>query len=581
MNKKYVVNFVIILVSWSLLFFIGCEESSDDVSAEDSTAAVAKVNEAIAALEAEIEEIVNAEPDSVQAVLDLLDFSGPYALFVEANELDHRNNDANFGLGFTGFLMLSQDDQLQEMLLRWESYFNIHEPFTVTDPQPSLMKSGYGLPLTVDGIRVPIAPLIEMPFALSKMSVDDVPQFSEFQDLVESLFLPVVLESIAALELVDDDPDYVFEISAAMQGEDEAEPIELDLTEIYVLEMGLYGLKGLLKTVIAYDLDFASFDSAGIVDELSQGSNFATLKAGGADDLASALTSALLAADRAVSALDFLEAETDLQDDDLIRNDEDVDLDEIRQVIEEVQSALSGPTIIHYEYWDDMNEDDNKTDDEMIEDSVNVNISQFFNNPINDFKAMLPPYTIGIMHEYEYEYDSITADILVEDSNVIAPDLDETLIELTLSYQNQGSEPEFSAFVTMYTGGGLGVAYHLSNPANQDVLPEGVYEMYAEFLALVQFYSSELYQFQSIEFSWLGVVTTGESLTIQGSFVIEYEERVKTYTIPDPQWNAGTYSEWLNAWPDPTMNAIFPDLDAAGLANLLDFNEENWDDFNN
>ncbi|NQV15545.1 hypothetical protein HQ531_08820 [bacterium] len=576
MNKHQLVIPIVFVIGISSFILSSCDTTDpDEVSPEDSTAAVLKVDAAIAALETVMDELLNSDPDSVQAALDLLDFSGPYALFVEANELDHRNADANFGLGFTGFLMLSQDDQLQEMLLRWESYFNMHEPFVIEDPPAALMRSGYGLPLTIDGIRIPIAPLIEMPMALSKMSIDDVPQFSEFQDLVGSLFLPIIEESITALEYVDDNPDYIFEISAIMQGDDEADPIEIDLTEIYVLEMGLYALKGVMKTVVAYNFDFVSFDAAGIDSMLSQGSDFATLRDNGSVDLALALASTQVAADKALAAIDFLESETDSQSDDLIRLDDGDDLTEIRDMIEDVQSALEEPTMIHYDYWDDVYVDGEWVDEVLIEDSINVDISKFFNNPIDDFKAMLPPYSMGTMIDYDYEQTHINEYIEAEDSNVTVPGLNGAYIAINLSYDTFGPEPNIYAFVNLGFFG-----YNLAT-ANPDDLPTAVWDMYAEFLTLIDTYSSDLYHYPYIYFTWSGTVTSGESLLIQGNFIIEYEEQVQSYVVPDPQWNAGTYAEWLNAWPDPTMNEIFPGLDAEGLANLLDFDEENWNDFNN
>ncbi len=557
----------------SMLFIFGCDEVDDPdyVSPDDSTSADSLVSVANASMDNLMQNMFDAEPDSAQEMLDILDFSEPYGLYVTAHELDYRNNDANFGMAFTGFIMLTQDEQLQEMLLRWESYFNVHEPFAVSQAQPTPGNPGYGLPLSVDGIRIPIAPFFEIPLALAKMSVDDVPQFSEFQDLVGTLFLPVIEESLVALDSVDNDPDFIFLISAAMQGETEADPIELDLTEIYALEMGLHALKGVLKTVVAYNFNFVSFDSTGIITELSQGSDFATLKTNGTADLNEALASANTAFEKAFNALDFLEAETDDQSNDLIQLDEDDDITEIRADIEEAQSALQGPTMIHYEYWEDINNDG---EDDWVEDSIRVDISQFFNNPIEDFKAMLPPYTMSTSIVCGYDSIYISEHIHFEETSVSVPNLSGTYIEIDLEYHTYDVNPTLNVYVTL---GPLG--YNLAT-ANRNDLPELVWDAYDAFLALIATYPIDSYHNPHVRFNWSGTVTTGEALVIDGDVIIEYEEMTASYVAPDPSWDSASYTEWLAAWPDPTMQGIFPDLDATGLAEFLGFNEENWNDFN-
>lgn len=564
---------ILVLVIFSLLLTVSCEDiNNDEVTSEDSLAATVAVENANIALDDLMSGMFDTEPDSLQDMLDLMDFSDPYGLFMEAHELDHRNNDANFGMAFTGFLMLSQDAQLQEMLLTWESYFNLNDPFAIEGGSQGLSKNGFGMPLSVDGINIPIAPMIATPFAMSKMSVDDVPQFSEFQALINTLFMPIINQSIAALELIEESPDFVFLISPTMQGEPEADPIELDLTEIYILETGLYSLKGLLKTVIAYNFDFESFDSLGIMTELSQGSEFATLNDDGAVNLDTAYAAANTATEKALDALTFLESETDDQSDDFIQLLDQDDLSDIREVIMDVQSALQSETIFHYSYWEDVYDNGTWIGDELIEDSLTVDISQFFTNPIQDFKALLPPYTMATSIEYSYDYVYVSEHIHAEEDTVTVPGLNNTTVTLNLSYYMTDSGPEMTALVNM----GF-IQYDLMTASPSD-LPAAIWENYSAFLAYVEQYSNELYQFPYIYFYWSGEVTTGTSLIIDGDFSIEYEQRTQAYVAPNPTWNASTYSEWLDAWPDPTMNGILPGLDAQGLADLLGFHEEDWNE---
>ena len=565
---------VLALLGFSLTTFWGCEEINPNaVSPEDSTAAVAAVEQAHTALESLMGTMLNADPDSAQQMLDMLDFSAAYELYVNAHELDPRNNEANFGLGFTGFLMVSQDPALQDMVLRWEHYFNLHEPFVVDDGG-TLGKSGFGLPLNTQAMVLPLAHIIETPLALSKMSIDDVPQFSEFQALVEATILPVVATSITALTDIDLDSNFVFIVSGAMQGDAEATPIELDLTEVYALESGMEALKSVLLTVTAYNFDFVSFDSVGIVTELSQGSDFATLKSGGSAALSGAHTAALLAADKAVSALDFLESETDNQDDDLIHFNAEDDPGQIRATIEDFQASLQAPNRVHYTYWEDMYDDDgNWTGEQQIEDSLMVDIAQFFLNPVTDFKAMLPPYTMGTQRIYSYEYNHLMEHIHAEEDSVNISGLDNAYLSVTFDYALQDSMPQVSALVN------LGYfQYDLLNTPESD-LPAAVWDLYAQFQELIVQYSDQLYHYPSISFFWSGNVSTGTSLVIDGDIAIDYEVQTAVHVAPLVTWNASSYDEWLLAWPDPTMQGIFPEMTAAELANFLGIDEYNWNDF--
>ncbi len=549
-----------------VLFTMSCEETEDPdlVTPEDSLAATAALDSAHNSLEDLMSSMYEEDPDSLEQLLDMMDFSEPYALYARAHMLDHRNTEASFGFAFTGFLMISQDQALQDMLLRWESYFSVNEPFLIEKYESPLGKRGYGLPTDVSGIRVPIAPLVATPFALSKMSVDDVPQFSEFQALVGSLFLPVIDESIEALESIEDSLDFVFIISPAMQGEPEASDIELDLTEIYAIETGLYGLKSLLKTVVAYNFEFVSFDSAGIVTELSQDSDFVTLYDDhGAEDLDIALESALTAFDKALAALAFLEGESDDQDNDFIQVEDDFDFNMARDDLTTVKSALEGPTMFHYDYWDE---------DMYYEDSTRIDISQFFLNPINDFKDILPPYTVGTEIDYSYDYYSVSEYLNLTQDTVMIDGLSNTNISITLHYYMEGVEPTIFAMVN------LGFIQYDLSTASQSDLPQVIWEYYAEFMDYIEQYSSELVQFPLIDFYWSGNVTTGESLVIEGYFEISYEQRTAAYVYPTINWNTTDYSTWVTEWTNPTINGILPDLDAAGLVEFLGMNEDNWND---
>ena len=566
-------NTVLVLVSFLALFFIfnACEglldESDEGVSEEDSLAAIQKVEEANQELEGIMNSLINMdEPDSVQQVLDALDFSDAYDLYKEAQSLNPNNDDANFGVALTGLLMISQDNDLQNMLDNWEGYFTANTPFEVTDGTAKILgKRGFGLPISLKGMRVPMSAFVGGPLSLAKMSLDDIPQFSEFQQIVNTLFIPIINESIEGLEKVEENQSYVFTITGEMQGDAEATSLELDLTEVYAIDMMLHALKAICYSVISYNFDFVSFDAEGIVTELSRNSDFATLKNNGGQYLSTALSSMKTAIDKFEDGIDFLVAETDNQDNDLIPIPDEDDLTDIREGIDDSREALNGPKWMVYERWDDYYDD-------YIEDSVKVDIRKFFENPINDFKEMVPPYTVSTGIDTSYDCGYIIESVYYLVDSVTVPYLSNAKVSFDLTYwYNVGYDPSFNASINV---GGI--------PSNFDELdysavPTPIWETYQYYQELIiQYNDAEEYKYVFISFHWSGEVTTGQPLTIDDNFYIETEFLDGYYVYPIIIWGANTYQDWVAAWPDPTFNGIFPDMTCEDLVEFLDI-EEDWE----
>jgi len=573
-------NTVLVLVSFLALFFIfnACEglldESDEGVSEEDSLAAIQKVEEANQELEGIMNSLINMdEPDSVQQVLDALDFSDAYDLYKEAQSLNPNNDDANFGVALTGLLMISQDNDLQNMLNNWESYFTANTPFEVTDGSAKILgKRGFGLPISLEGMRVPMSAFVGGPLSLAKMSLDDIPQFSEFQQIVNTLFIPIINESIEGLEKVEENQSYVFTIIGEMQGDAEATSLELDLTEVYAIDMMLHALKAICYSVISYNFDFVSFDAEGIVTELSRNSDFATLKNNGGQYLSTALSSIKTAIDKFEDGIDFLVAETDNQDDDLIPIPNGDDLADIREGIEDSRETLNGPKWINYNYYDEYY-DEYGWHEEYIEDSVKVDIRKFFENPIDDFKEMVPPYTVSTGIDTTTDWDWEDEPIYYSIDSVEVSGLYNTYIYISFEYV--AYKEDTSIYAKIYIGG---FYYDLiEGELNSSMVPAPLWQTYQYYLELVnQYSSSEEYSDIYVSFYWSGNVTTGQSLVIDRYFYIETGVDVY-YVYPIITWEANTYQNWVAAWPDPTFNGIFPDMTREDLIEFLDISEEDWE----
>jgi len=565
---------LIVILSLAIISIWSCDEglsggggSGVYVSPEDSLSSIVKVNEANDALEDIFNTIYDMEePDSVSGFLDAVDFSTAYDLYIEAQTFNPNNHDANFGVAMTGLMEVTQDPSFRELATNWENYFINNTPFMVDNGRNNLIgRHGFGLPFTFESMRIPVVPFIAGPLTMAKMTVDDVPQFSELQVIIRTILLPIIDQSITSLASVETDTNFNFEISAQMQPDSEAESLELDLTEVYAIDMMLQVLKAICNTTIAYNFDFVSFDGAGIEAELNRGSNFATLNSSGAQDLNNAYTAMTTAINKLELGINFLENETDNQSNDIIPNTElsPSDYDEIRDGIEIAQSAISEPTWVNIDCYDEYDYD---LDDWVwVCDSVQVDVKQFFTDPIDDFKEMIPPYSVNsdTTHDWDYienidgywnyEYEYITFDITVNTEGYYS-----------FEYYRR-IDPLGAIEIDMWADGlVLEVPQEVINAVDQKL--NDLLSSYGSA------YMIEVYIYQS---NWLVAGTNEINSRIR--WYVDEVELESSWEYPVLTWDADTYTEWKNSWPDPTFNGIFPNWTVDDLLDFLYYNEEDWE----
>jgi hypothetical protein len=543
--KLIVVVFIAINI-WS------CEEdpeSSAIITPEDIEASIALVNEANVELENIFSELYDSdEPDDIEGVLDLLDFSEAYSLYAEAQHLDPNNDDANFGVALTGLMQVIQDQAFKDMIDHWDNYFANNTPFEVeTSNARVLGLHGFGLPLNIEGMRVPISPFVGTPLSMARMTLGDVPQFSELQDIIRNVFLPYVDSGIAALATVESNSDYIFTLSSDMQPDVGASPLEFDLTEVYVVDMMLHAIKAICNTVIAYNFDFATHDGAGIVVELNQNSDFAALNSSGAADLTTAYSAMNNAIDKLDDAIDFLEAESDDQDNDMIPQMENYsDYQEVRDGIDMARDVLDQPTWVSY-YTEEVYSEGE------IEDSMQVDIQQFFSNPIEDMKDMVPPYTItaGIDTSYDWNWTNGYENIEV----TVEGDSQYVSFYYNYYWDHDNNQPNLE------TSGD--VPEELANFV--DAILENLLNNYQNIGDLI------IYNYFS------GFLMPGDNdITLEISWSIDWGEEEGGFYYPVITWDANTFDEWKNGWPDPTFNGIFPTWTLDEMMEFLGMDEEDW-----
>ena len=391
---------ILIPFSAFLLITLACEdEVLDDVI--DPGAAAAQSEVAITALEDEFFAFISAvESDGVDDPSDI-DFSASNALFKAALVLDPDNLDANFGAGLTELLIFSQDQEVQEVFDTWEAYLDTGSPF-VADTSLGKSIEQWGLQLPNTRSRTPLQILNDkqtayMYLRLFRMMVSDPPTFDDIQQVIEQFFLPRLDYALERFEIVDDDADYSFIISPKMQGDLAATPVEFDLTELFVLEALVNIIRSFASVAVAYTVGPSAYDSAAVVEFLSQGSGFLSLRSTGATQMGKAKETMLTASHKLDAAVDFLRAETDDQSDDIITIQvgelTEADLTEIKLATADFRTDFeNGVTLT-----EDWNGDGGLTD-------LTFNFGALFDNPASDFKSLLPTYSVTVGRDTSYDY---------------------------------------------------------------------------------------------------------------------------------------------------------------------------------
>jgi hypothetical protein len=518
-----------------LFLTFGCKSDKDSETILDPEGANTLVEEANQALETVLFNLIN---DGVEEPADI-DFSLPNSLYKQAYEKDPENKDANFGLALTDMMMMSQDDQrLNDLFHNWDDYLNSDSDSPGTAP---------GFPGSVNALEIGTRQLIQSVFFTPKMAVTDLPELSDIQEIVEELLLPKLRFAIQALDFLDDYPDYTFIISGRMQGDPLEDQLEIDLTEIYILEVSLNMLYAIANMSVAYEVDFFGYDSLEALNAFSPGGTFLTLRNGG-EPMDRAKASLLKAFDKLRDGIAFLKAETDPQDDDIIKIGRDgpslEELDQILEIVDEAESVLTENQTFT-DNWDN--------DPVTPESDLTVNFGSLFDQPIQDWKSKLPDYTVTVRkqaleHDYEWYYG-------------------EHLIETQAQIEVDGTYSYYRNF-SQYSDGDTYIyeQIDIDIPRLTEVFDSLLTEM--QNIPNVGYYSLYVYFSQYL--------TTGTH-SINASIYYNYEIRKPMFEvyIPVITWDADTFNNWI--FPDPTLNGFLPGMTDQMLKTILGIDETDWE----
>jgi hypothetical protein len=367
---------------------------------------------AVTSLEDALFDAINALNDGTVDELDQFSFEATRQLFQAAVDADPTNETAQFGLAVTTIFVLEDNTEIRDLADRWEVWLDTHSMddlsglnlLSAADP---LFWSRASLPLDIRGNtlgRITDFDQIRRMLLPRQMAAEDYPPtLSEHQALLRDVIAPELEAALAALNSIDD-PLFAFIITERMQGEteEEADPLELDLTEILALRAALEGSLALTDAALAYVTEPSPWGAAGFAAAFETGSTFATLATDGAELLLDAQERVVRGIGLLEDGLDNLVAEADDQSDDIIKYDptgsadglDPQNVEDARGYLADAKAAAQGPRTITEDLgWGEV--------------SLVVDASKFFTDPIPDLKAILPDYEVM---NGEFRWAALTID---------------------------------------------------------------------------------------------------------------------------------------------------------------------------
>jgi len=517
---------VVLIISGGLSACGEDDENPVDVEGSKST-----VEEANDALEEKLYKLIVSEMKDVDQPQDL-DFSEVNSLFKEALVQNPNNQDANFGAALTEILMMTSNKKVSDAFEKWDSYLQHNGFFSHSFHAISPI----GIPTDLKTNQAALKSPVVMTNVLLQMTTSaQTPQMSEVQDILKNEALPVVNYAIAHLAKLSS--NYTFTVTPRMQGDVDEDELEIDMTEVYAMLSALNILKSSLHIAVAYNLDMPTYDVQGMINVLKQDSQFMTLKDKG--QMSSAKSAMISGADYLDKAISFLEAETDAQSNDIIKLDKinDEALTYLKDYLADLKSSLSGNAVtVAF----------GKNSEGEIK-NVNIDLASFFDNPIQDFKDLLPSYSVSMTKGKNYSGNRVSGSKQVS-----------ALITGNGNYKYYSSY-----YYKDFIRNDNGWSYH-----SGESIPTFDNEFENLKTELLQNDLASLY----ISLYWNGTPNGQE--TVSATINYDYELYV-TYDIPMITWDADSFSGWN--LPNPTFNGLLPDMTDAELKDLFNINEKDWE----
>ena len=242
-------------------------------------------------------------------------YAGANQHYHAALDKDPNNKQARLGVALTDLYLVQNDSEVQNIV----SYFNSSPPPAPGKGADVMQRS---IVAGLDPARVSFMPLDEGQ-ALVRMlalATTNPPAISEIQRVIATKVLPKLQSAENHLNVIEQSGDFVFKLPPSATGL--ADSLEIDNSDVLLLDSVVNGVEGWLGLIVAYNFDVENNDFQNVDAEslLAPGTAWATLHTGGALVLSDAKQNLLLVKTRLDQAAVSLAAETDDQTDDLISN---------------------------------------------------------------------------------------------------------------------------------------------------------------------------------------------------------------------------------------------------------------------
>jgi hypothetical protein len=494
------------------------------------------------------------------ATPDDVDFSVARGLYREAHECDADDVTARFGLAVCELLSLSVDPSVNEAFDDWEAYLDENTPFARPSKNAERrLGVPLGMPTGAGALDLPFDLVRCTALAQLKMAMNGVePQITGVQRILLDVVLPRAESVIGLLGPVVADENFTFIVSGRMQGDPYEDPVEIDRTDVLALSAACKVLLAGIHTAVAYDVQFPSYDEAGLLAGLDRADgNLLRLRTGGAAHMQQVPALFVTAVDELDDAIDLLFAETDDQDDDAIRigpdsvSEQDL-LDIQNDWLPEVRESFgnNGGTV-HTENWD--------SDWETPEVPLVIDLYSFFTDPIEDWKLVLPAYTLDTAVRPWSGYDGNHVDDTIGPIQVYVP--------LGYTGYSRYYSVGFYDFVS---------SYHYDDGVFPDFL--AACDEYIEDAMVSVRANPDWTGYAYFSFGNYGTLTPGTTVPITIDVYTSYETAETFVYVPVVTWGATTYAQWLDQWTNPTLNGLLPGMqDASDIAAVFGFTENRWE----
>ena len=380
---KKILSFIGIFLS--VILFQYCDDQVVDPPTEEEMAESQQLVDSANTL------LYDALLNEIESDISSNEISTVNNMYNQALELDPDNKGAHFGKAFMDISLISQDEDLPEAVSSWSECSMFSDPDFFPERSNGIprsiinnSKNFTGVPqsiresLSFDVLQfLHYLPIIRSHEQILDRNINNCPDISDMQDLLEVKFLSRISSSITHLESVVSS-DFVFEITGEMMGDESQDPLILSDTEIYLMKAFMHQMRAMIYAIITYNVNIPYYSEnldSDVIELLAQDSDFLTIRSGQGNSWPNAHDDLNKMVDSIESSVTFLQ-----QNSTTSNQIEDDNIVEITEAIDQLRMLL--------------NQDINLLCETEEPCAMTLNISNFLNNPPQNMKNILPDYNL-------------------------------------------------------------------------------------------------------------------------------------------------------------------------------------------